>query len=181
MDLIAEDAARESLNVVMELMRQGLIDGPPLGLQQDDTDKKLKEWLHPIADAFWIAGFVVAGKAASNFLTRTILPSLLAAQSRSHKATVHGGLPREKRGGKPAPWKLNGRNALKDRRNKLLEKCPAYIIEQFLDSGILSRREDGSYWDAKAKPTKRCAKNESAMRSAIADLVDSAKNKKIAK
>lgn len=180
MDLTAEDAARESLNAVMKLMRQGLIDGPPLGLRQDDADKKLKEWLRPIAEAFFNAGVVVAGNAANSLVTRTRLASLFAAQSRSHSGTVMSLSPsRERKGGIPAPWKTKAVAVIKDGRRKLVKESNNIIIDELVNLGIIAVKGN-AYVDAKTM--KQCATSQKDMSAQISKLkIKTVSSKKIAK
>ncbi len=133
-----------------------------------------------LTEASAAAGDLIARKVVESLIA-TALPSEFAMLSRAYKTSNAGKADRERKGGRPALWKTKARAMIEDERLKLLKKSPAYIIEQLVSSSVLVRHEDGSYLDAKAKPMKRCAKNEKAMRAAITELLDSAKNKKIAK
>lgn len=118
---------------------------------------------------------------ASDKLVELGVPSYFANLSRSHRAGVAGKLRVTHAGAPKAPWKVRATRLIMDRRTKLQDQTPDNIIGYLVEAGAIEEREDDSFWDVKAIPPKRCAKDENAMRAAIRKLVAEATNKKIVK
>jgi hypothetical protein len=167
LNLIADDVTRESLNLIKELMKQGLIDGPPLGLGQEDADKKLKEWVRPIAKESLVTGYVVAGKAVNSFFFKTTLPSILARQSRSHKGSLANKSSNRKMNGPPrAPWRNAVKKMYSDKRRRPLSLD--VFIDALVHDLVIEEKDDGSFYDMASG--KQIAPNMSQLKSAISTM-----------
>lgn len=121
------------------------------------------------------AGEQIARQVVEKLVAMNVA-SFFAKQARLHNSRKSSNSRENKKGARKAPWRVHGLVLLKDGRRNLIDKSNNIIIDELINLGIIETRVDGSYWDAKAKPTKRCAKNEKAMKAAISRLVVEARN-----
>lgn len=169
---IAEETTVKALRAMVQRARQ---ENPPgLGLIRSEWDRKIDEWLAPfVADAVVIGE--TAARHAVERLFYTGLASKLAAAARSHSGRKANSYVKEKKGGKPAKWRLGiEEKILSDRR--FMKKSPSNddIIERALILNILDQanrtRDPDSVYYLDYKTEKQVASGKANLRAEISRL-----------
>lgn len=119
-----------------------------------------------LIEASAAAGDLIARKVVESLFVTT-LPSEFARLSRTFKTSNAGFADREKKGGRPAPWKIKALKLLNDGRLKLAKKSNDIIIDELVNRHIIAQKGD-SYEDAETN--QQCAKDQKEMRTQISKL-----------